>query len=257
MSTGAIPSMKAKLFLGPLLGALLFATAPAFAGSVNFPFSFGGSDGALGTSQSYTSNGATVAAHGYVCSAATPSSTDTLSNCSATALYQKSDGPNEMGLGLAGEGGDENEIGWDGPQADYVIGLDVSNLFNMGATSMTLSFGSVQPGEAFAVLGFGSDPFTHSSFALTNTRAWVGNDGSTSAQVFSSTFTLDASDEYLVLISPCDASASTTLPCGGNITLDSLGATSPTPEPGTLVLLATGLLVFGFGLRRRFASPSA
>ncbi|HEV2615258.1 MAG TPA: PEP-CTERM sorting domain-containing protein [Candidatus Acidoferrales bacterium] len=246
--------MKTKLFLGPLLGTLLFAAAPAFAGSANFSFSFGGPDGTLGTSQSYASNGATVTAFGYVCSAATPSSTDTLSNCSATALYQKSDGPNETGLGLAGQGGGQNEIGWDGPNADYVVGLDVSQLFNLGATSMTLSFGSVQPGEAFAVLGYASDPFTQSSFALTNTRAFVGNDGSTSAQIFSATFRLDASDEYLVLISPCDASASTTLPCGGNITLDSLTATSPTPEPDTLVLLATGLLVFGFAVRRRFAN---
>lgn len=235
--------------------AMLFSgAAPVFASGASFNFSFGGPDTALGTSQGYTSNGATITANGYVCSATDSTSSATLSNCSATNLFAKSDGPNETGLGLAGEGNGENEIGFDGSNADYVIGLNVSSLFNLGATSMTLSFGSVQPGEAYAILGYGSDPFLSSSFALTNTQAWVGNDGSTSTQVFSSTISLNANDQFLVLISPCGASLNPP-PCGSNVVLDSL--TAQTPEPGTLVLLGTGLLAFGFGLRRRFAHHAA
>jgi len=235
------------------LTMLFFGAAPAFASGASFNFNFGGPDASLGTSQSYTSNGATITANGYVCSATDSTSSATLSNCSATNLFAKSDGLSETGLGLAGEGNGQNEIGFDGTNADYVIGLNVSGLFNLGATSMTLSFGSVQPGEAYAILGYSSDPFLKSSFTLTNPQAQVGNDGSTNAQVFSSTISLNANDQFLVLISPCDASLNPP-PCGSNVILDSL--TAPTPEPGTLALLGTGLLVFGFGLRR-FANRTA
>ncbi|HEU5411991.1 MAG TPA: PEP-CTERM sorting domain-containing protein [Candidatus Acidoferrales bacterium] len=242
--------MKARTgILGLVLA--MFAAGPAFAGSTSFSFGFGGPDMALGTSQSYTSNGATITAYGYECSAATPSSTDTLSNCGATELYQKMETADETGLGLADE--NDHEIGWDGPDADFVIGLDVSALFKLGATSMTLSFGSVQPGEAYAIFGYDSNPFG-SSFDLNGhlvNGQLVGNDGSTNALVFSSTIGLNADDQFLVFTSPCSAQPGVTPPCGSNVLLGS--ATASTPEPGTLALFATGLLALGFGMRRRFA----
>src|SRR5487761_553162 len=227
---------------------LFLGASPVFASGASFNFSFGGPDTTLGTSQSYTSNGATITANGYVCSATSPSSTATLSNCSATNLFAKTGGLSETALGLAGEGDGEREIGWDGPNADYVVGLNVSSLFNLGATSMTLSFGSVQPGEAYAILGYGSDPFLNSSFTLTNTKAWVGNDGSTSAQVFSSTISLNANDQFLVLISPCGASLNPP-PCGSNIVLDSLTArhslkTCSSALPSRQAVLSFGLAFF-------------
>lgn len=243
--------MRAKVAIA-VLGLAMFGASSAFAGSVSFNFTFGGPDTALGTSQSYTSNGATITAYGFECSAATASSTDTLSGCSASALYQKMDGADETGLGLAGEG-PGHEIGFDGTNADFVMGLDVSSLFHMGATSMTLSFGSVEAGEAFAVLGYGSDPFTSGNpFALTNTKAWVGNDGSTNNEIFSATFHLNADDQFLVLIAPCGASSNPNGPCGSNVTLMG-GTAGATPEPGTLALFMTGLLALGFASRRRMA----
>lgn len=248
--------MRARI-AGIGMGILLFGASAAFAGPTTYNFNFVppmGSDSALGTSATYTSTGgATITAYGYECSATTPSSTDTLSGCVASDLYQKNDSSFELGLGLAGE--EDHEIGWDGPSADYVMGLNVADLESLGVTELKLTFGSVEPGEAFAALGYSSDPFTSSSFALTNTKAWFGNDGSY-PQVDSATFDLNAQDEYLVLISPCGASPGVPLPCGSNVTL--VGASgSMTPEPGSIALFATGLLMLGFATRKRWATQRA
>lgn len=252
--------MRARIVT--VVSLLVFGAGSAFAGSVNLNFGFVGPDGALGKSAGYTSNGAWITAFGYECWAKTPSSTDTLSHCVASDLYQKDDSSIELGLGLAGE--EDHEIGWDGPHQDYVMGLNVSDLFDLGATSMTLKFGSVEPGEAFAVLGYESDPFVAGTpFALTNTKAWFGNDGSY-PDVDSATFDLNAQDEFLVLISPCGASPGVPLPCGSNVTLVGATATNastragvldsgPTPESGTVLLFATGLLALAFISRRRWA----
>lgn len=244
--------MRARFAMA--LGILVFGATSVFAGPTSFNFGFGGPDTALGTSQSFTSNGATITAFGYECSAPSPSSTSTLSSCMVTDLFAKDDGPNETGLGLAGQGGGENEIGFDGTGADFVIGLDVSSLFKLGATSMTLSFGSVQPGESYAIFGYGSNPFSGSVPLMGHLvdGQLVGNDGSTSAQVFSSTIGLNASDEFLVFTSPCAASTSTALVCGSNVTL--AGGVATTPEPGTIALFAIGLAMIGFTTRKRWAT---
>jgi hypothetical protein len=231
-------------------GLLFFGTSAAFATPTTYNFNFVGSDSALGTSATYTSTGgATITAYGYECSAATPSSTDTLSGCVASNLYQKDDSSFELGLGLAGE--EDHEIGWDGPNADFVMGLNVADLESLGVNELNLTFGSVEPGEAFAVLGYASDPFAaNAPFALTNTKAWFGNDGSF-PDVDSATIYLDSSDEYLVFVSPCGASPGVPLPCGSNVTL--VGAAGATPEPGSIALFASGLLMLGFAMRKRWA----
>lgn len=234
-----------------------FTTMPAFAGSVSFAPT--GPDTALGTSAIYSLGGTTITAYGYECSANNATTGGTLSGCVGTDLYAKNDGGAEVGLGLAGE--TDHEIGMDSTSADFLVGLDVSNLVKIGATSMTLTFGSWQPGETYAVLGYGSNPFLgflgNPSFTLTldgatNTKAFEGNDGKLpgNPQSFSSSFDLNSGDEFLVLLSPCAANRTAPLgPCGSNVTLES----AATPEPGTLALFLTGLLGLGFGMRRRFA----
>ncbi|MGB6235115.1 MAG: PEP-CTERM sorting domain-containing protein, partial [Candidatus Acidiferrales bacterium] len=87
------------------------------------------------------------------------------------------------------------------------------------------------------------------------TKAWFGNDGSY-PDVDSATFDLNAQDEYLVLISPCGASPGVPLPCGSNVTLVGAAATN-TPEPGTVLLFATGLLALALISRRRWAARLA
>lgn len=249
--------MRARL--AAAVGILIFGASSAFAGPTSFNFGFAGSDQTLGTSASYMSNGATITAYGYECTASDSTSTATLSACSASALYQKNDGGAELGLGLAGE--TDHEIGYDGASADFVMGLDLSNLFSLGARSVTLTFGSVQPGEAFAALGYGANPFGGSSFALTNTEAWCGYQTAGcvyNGDVVSATFALNAQDDFLVLMSPCGASTVTTTgDCGSNVTLGSMSATSATPEPGTIALFATGLLILGFATRKRWATQRA
>lgn len=247
--------MRAKFVTA--MSIVIFGAASAFAGPVTFNFGFApspGSDQELGTSASYTSNGATITAFGYQCSAATASSTDTLSNCAASDLFQKNDGSFELGIGLAGQG--DHEIGFDSSTADFVMGLDLGSLLNLGVQRMTLTFGSVEPGEAFAALGYSSNPFLAGTpFALTNTKAWFGNDGSF-GDVDSATFDLNSNDQFLVLVAPCGADPSNPLgPCDSNVTL--VSAVGATPEPGTIALFAIGLAMLGFATRKRWAAQQA
>ena len=224
-----------------------FAAGSAFAGTLDFTFNFGGPDMELGTSQNYTSTvdtiTATITAYGFECSAPGPESTRVLSDCAASDLYQT-----PGGLGLAGQV--DHEIGWEGMNADYVIGMNLSDLFSLGVKSIILSFSNVGPGQAWAALGYASDPFTPgASIQLgADTKAW--------SEVDSSTFNLGPDDEFLILISSCGASLIPP-PCGSYLSPITLtGSTThltPTPEPGTIALFVTGLMMLGFATRKRWA----
>ncbi|MGB6716821.1 MAG: PEP-CTERM sorting domain-containing protein [Candidatus Acidiferrales bacterium] len=231
--------MRARI--ATVAGLLVFGASSAFAGSVNFNFDFAGPDMTLGTSQNYTSNGATITAFGYECSAPTPMSTSTLSDCALSDLYQS-----PTGLGLAGEM--DHDIGWDSATADYVVGLDLSDLLTLGTHWVTMTYNTILPGQAWVAIGYSSDPFTAGSpFLLgANTKAW--------SEVDSATFDLNAQDQYLVLIASCGASSNPYGPCGSDVTPVSLTASATTPEPGTMLLFATGLLALAFISRRRWAA---
>lgn len=232
--------MKIKL-AGLIFGVIFLAAMPAMAGSVSINFNTPG--GQLGTSQTYTGNSVTVTASGYVCDA-TSAVSASLSNCASSDLYGKNSGGAETGLGLFGEGGGQNEVGWDNSTHDYVLGLDISSLFQAGATSLTLNFGSVQYGENYTIYGFAANPFTGS--VTLSSPLITFNQTVNEGELGSSTISLNASDQFLVITSQA-----------GNVLLESASSGSPTPEPGTLVLFGSGLLLVGFGMRRRFGSHSA
>src|SRR5579864_849479 len=214
--------MKAK-FATVILGALLFAGAPVFGNGVNFNFLTPA--GTLGVSQTYTSNSVTITAYGF--SACSGGITVALTNCSTNDLYGKTSGGDENGLGLAGTS--DFEIG-----TNQMVQLDLTNLINAGATSVTLQIGSVQSGEGYDIWE-GSTLGSSGSLVITN------------GQLDETPFTvnLNSKDPYLAVSAYAN-----------DVLLSSLAA-SPTPEPGTLALLGTGLLAFGFGLRRRFVSNAA
>ncbi len=231
----------------------LFGATSAFAGSVNFNFVFSGPDMTLGTSQVYTSNGATLTDDGFECSAPTSQSTSTLSSCSASALYQSANG-----VGLAGEtdhfpGQPDQLIGYESSTQDFVEEMNLTDLYALGARWVTITFNDVEPWEAFAVLGYGSNQFTPGAQIQlgADTKAW--------SEVDTASFELGSDDEYLILISSCGASPEKDGPCDGFLAPVSLTASSTqtTPEPGTIALFATGLLMLGFATRRRWMAGLA
>src|SRR5579863_8647585 len=194
MFQGRLGTMKTR-FAVLVLGILFLAAVPVIAGPVNISFNNPG--GQLGTSQSYTGGGVTVTAYGYVCDASSATSTS-LSSCTGSDLYGKNGGTFETGVGLFGESGSQNEIGWDDSTHDYVMGLDLSGLLSAGATSMTLNFGSVQYLENYTLYGYASNPFGTSVTLKNQVATFTG--GNLSEQG-SSTFSLNAGDQFIVITS--------------------------------------------------------
>lgn len=240
--------MKAKIAMAVVAAAAIlgFGASAAFAGPITFLFTSTGQGvaaGAVGDTFTFVStNGlATIEASGYECHARTAKSTSTLTHCVGSPLYLT-----PSGMGLANEM--DQEIGFDSKKSDYVVGLNLSDLLSLGAKNVSMTFNTIEGWEAWVALGYSSDPFcsTHSKCPIklgADTKAW--------SEVDTASFELGPDDSYLILIASCGASSHHKGPCGSVVSPISL--TTATPEPGTIALFLTGLLMLGFVTRRRWA----
>lgn len=112
--------------------ALAFSSFPAWADSYSYNFNSGTGDGP--TSQTFTVNGVSLTATGYI--------SNELAN-----LYFKNGGGSETGAGLTRL--TDHEIMGNG-----FIQLDLGNVMAAIPTgTVTLAVGSVQPGETFSLYG--------------------------------------------------------------------------------------------------------
>jgi hypothetical protein len=132
--------MRMKL-VAVVAGVVLVLGASAFADTWNFA----SPTGTLSTSQAYSSSpgGVSITAYGFYCDG-DPNAGQCAAGSigTATALYGKSEGATEEGLGIAGDPSGQHEIN----TMEY-IALDLTNLFAEFGPSLTVSIGSNQTTE--------------------------------------------------------------------------------------------------------------
>jgi hypothetical protein len=160
---------------------------------------------------------------------------------SLTPLFYKTGGADETGLGMLVDPSGDHEI--NGTQS---VQLDLSSLLTQYAThslfsivSATISLGSVQGGESYAIFGSNTAGSGSSGSLLGGSAS---NDGSL-------TLSLAQLDQFKYI--------SITAPKGNvlvdavSVTTASVGHVGSTPEPATSALMGGGLLGAAFLIRRR------
>lgn len=223
------------LFLA--LAALLLMIEPVRADIVwTLPGNYTGHP--LVTSYTFSSNGGyDLTAYGYTVYPATSPTSRTLTLTGTADLSSKKDGAGETGVGIAGT--TDNEIG-----VNHAVALDLGSSYSNAYGNVTITVGSVQNSEGFAVFGGllpSSKPSTGSPYELTNYLGQVTSDGSTNVYTFTVTPTEMATAHDVLYVSAIK----------GNVVIESINAAS-VPEPGTLSLLLTGLAsAAGLGCYRR------
>ncbi|CAN5380612.1 hypothetical protein BH20VER3_BH20VER3_17710 [soil metagenome] len=121
----------------------VFVASSAFSTVVTWNLNPSGLEGAVGsTSQTFTSSGYSITAHGYT--VGWPSHTP-------LGLYYKNQGYDETGLGIVGPA--DHELQGNGYYPLQFIQFDVSSIIAQGFTDGKLQIGSVQANETFVIWG--------------------------------------------------------------------------------------------------------
>lgn len=189
-------------FVLPSLIVGLISVVPALADSTD-SFSFTRNAGNLSSFDTFKSGGASIAFTGYGDPGA-PSN-----------LFEKNQGPTEMGIGMAS--GIDHEIA--GP---FVLQMDLQQILALKPSSITLGINSIQGPDTYQIWG-------------SNTAGTPGTLLATNQTRTSFNLSNDLQYRYITIASPT-----------GSVLVDSLVATFPTsdstPEPSSAALLLFGLV---------------
>ncbi len=190
------------------------------------------------TSYTFTQSGNDLTAHGYTSTAQLSNTPESLSLTGTTDLSAKNGGTGETGVGIQSDS--QHEI-----NTTSSVALDLSSSYSNAYGDVTITIGSVQKNEGFAVFGGSlpiSTPTTGSPYKLTDYLGQFTNSGSSNAV-------------YTFIVTPTEMAAAKDIlyvtAVSGNVVIESV-AMSSVPEPGTLTMLFTGLAsATGLGWYRR------
>ncbi|MGH9393956.1 MAG: PEP-CTERM sorting domain-containing protein [Terriglobales bacterium] len=209
----------------PLLGLVALAAGPLYASPITF--NFGGS-GEINSPATFTAGGLTITAYGYV-------------GTVANNLFQKDSSASEDGLGLNATVNDEIN-------ANQSIIFDVSGLISKGITGGTFTLGSLQYHNASEVEGAAACVLASNSPVATPVSCAYDLEGN--SQSIGSVTLNWGSNDFVEFITDPDQSDG-----AGNYLVNSLAVVT-TPEPPTMILFGTMLLVLGVATRRRWAESA-
>ena len=185
-----------------VLVVALFSVAPVFADSTD-SFSFTGTLGNIGPSDTFTSGGVSVTLTGY-------SAPGVTSN-----LFAKNEGPTEFGVGLAS--GDDHEIA-----GNFTLQIDLQQVLALHPSSVAIGISSLQTGETYQIWG-------------SNTAGTPGTLLATGQSATTFSLTNDQQYRYITIASPDGSSVLL------DSLVAAVPSSTSTPEPSSAALLLFGL----------------